>query len=91
MWQKEWEEDLEVSELAHSRLVCCFLFVTRFNGHKNNEKEAWEETFLELCDPPNHETAQPGLDVQEHVLERQVLIFTSYQAVAVIVLPKPLS
>ena len=38
------------------------VFVTKFNGLQNNEKEArdWrvELTFLELCDPPNHETAQ---------------------------------
>ena len=36
------------------------------------------------------ETTHPGLDVQEPVLGRQVLIFTSYQAVAVIALPNPL-
>ena len=56
----------------------------------NNENDVWEQTFLKLCDPPNHETTHPGLDVQEPVLGRQVLIFTSYQAVAVIALPKPL-
>ena len=68
-----------------------FCFRDKIQRSQTKEKEAWEETFVELCDPPNLETEHPGLDVQEPVLERQVLIFTSYQAVAVIALPKPLS
>ena len=65
------------------------VFVTRFNGHKPTKMKPGRRLFLELCDPPNHDTTHPGLEVQDIVLERQVLIFTSYQAVAV-ALPKPL-